>query len=92
MLDYASLWNFREVPDLFTSMETLTIRSACTYRYVSLTTFSFQSNNERRSYLVHLNMWKRLLGRRQRCRDLMAVIGGKYYISNTSRAFAVIRR
>lgn len=52
----------------------------------------FLSNAHRRSYEVQLTMWKRLIGRRKRCRRLMVTIGGRFCTGNTSTAFRVIRR
>ncbi|CAM9467015.1 unnamed protein product, partial [Sphacelaria rigidula] len=51
----------------------------------------FLGNARRRTLKVRLEMWKRMLGRRNRCRMLMLEIGGRLCTAQTSVGFRLIR-
>ncbi|CAN0174963.1 unnamed protein product, partial [Laminaria digitata] len=52
----------------------------------------FLSNTHRRTVLVRMEMWKRLVRRRKHCVRLMMSIGGKFFRGNSSSAFRAIQR
>ncbi|CAN0369157.1 unnamed protein product, partial [Ectocarpus fasciculatus] len=52
----------------------------------------FLGNTRRRTILVRIAMWKRLVRRRKHCVRLMTSIGGRFFKGNSSSAFRAIQR